>query len=42
VIMNTPTSAIFMGASTAGMHTALMKSKLNAADPTIVNGAISG
>ena len=38
VVKNTPKSAIFFGASTAMIETALITSKLKAADPTIVNG----
>lgn len=37
VTANTPKSAIFFGLSTEGMQTALMNSRLNAADPTIVD-----
>jgi len=43
VVMNTPISSIFFPSTslTAGMHTAEMKRRLNAADPTIVEGPSS-
>jgi hypothetical protein len=37
-VKNTPISAIGFGSSTAGMQTAVMNKKLNAAEPTIVDG----
>ena len=36
--MKTPISKIFFGSSTAGMHTAEIKRRLKAADPTMVDG----
>ena len=43
VVKNTPMSAIFLpfGSSTATIEAAVITSKLNAADPTIVNGPSS-
>ena len=41
VTMNTPRSSIFYGSSTDGMHTALMNKRLNAAEPTMVDGPSS-
>ena len=38
MVKNTPISLILFGSSTAGIQTAVMNKKLNAADPTIVAG----
>jgi len=41
VVKNTPVSKINFGSSTAGIHTADITNRLNAAEPTIVEGPSS-